>query len=151
MRTMPAPPNRTQPPEKRKVERRNTYQDIGPGSVSGNLTRPPELRYTPEGRAVVTLRIAETDRVKDEDTGRWTDGETNFYDVVIWGDQGEHAAECLDKADRIAAVGNWQEQKWADDDGAERSKTVLVARDVGPSLLFRQVKVIRERKGRERQ
>lgn len=147
---MPAPPNRPQQAAKRQQERKNSYQDIGPGSLSGNLTRPAELRYTPEGRAVVTLRIAETERVRDEETGSWSDGETQFYDVVIWGDQGEHAAECLDKGDRIAAVGSWQEQKWTDDQGQERSKTVLVARDVGPSLLFRNVKVIRERKGQNR-
>ena len=147
---MPAPPNQQRQPAKRQQERKNTYEDIGAGSLSGNLTRAPELRYTPEGRAVVTLRIAETERIRDDESGSWKDGETQFYDVVIWGDQGEHAAECLDKGDRIAAVGSWQVQKWTDDQGDERSKTVLVARDVGPSLLFRNVKVVRERKGQSR-
>lgn len=146
---MPAPPNQQRPAQKRQQERRNTYEDIGPGSVSGNLTRPPELRYTPEGRAVCTIRIAETERVRDPDTDRWKDGKTEFYDVVAWGEQGEHMAECLEKGDRIAAVGSWQVQKWQDDQDQERSKTVLVARDVGPSLLFRQVKVSRDQKGRQ--
>lgn len=143
---MPAPPNQPKPAAKRQQERKNTYEDVGPGFVSGNLTRPPELRYTPEGRAVVTLRIAETERQRDEDTGEWKDGETQFWDVIIWGDQGEHAAEDLDKGDRIAAVGSWQKQNWTDQEDQPRSKTVLVARDVGPSLLFRHVKVIRDRK-----
>jgi single-strand DNA-binding protein len=147
---MPAPPNKQAEPAKRQQERKNSYEDIGPGSVSGNLTRNPELRYTPEGRAVVTLRIAETERVRDDDSGSWKDGETQFYDVIVWGDQGEHATESLEKGDRIAAVGSWQVQKWTDPEGQERSKTVLVARDVGPSLLFRQVKVVRERKGQQR-
>lgn len=147
---MPAPQGRPQQAAKRQQERKNTYEDIGPGYVSGNLTRPPELRFTPEGRAVVTLRIAETERIRNEDTGEWSDGETQFWDVVIWGDQGEHAAECLDKGDRIVGCGSWQVQKWSDDQDQPRSKTVLVARDVGPSLLFRNVKVIRERKGQQR-
>jgi single-strand DNA-binding protein len=147
---MPAPPNKQAEPAKRQQERKNSYEDIGPGSVSGNLTRNPELRYTPEGRAVVTLRIAETERVRDDDSGSWKDGETQFYDVIVWGDQGEHATESLEKGDRIAAVGSWQVQKWTDPEGQERSKTVLVARDVGPSLLFRHVKVVRERKGQQR-
>lgn len=146
---MPRPPNQQEKARERQPERRSTYEDIGPGSVSGNLTRPPELRYTPEGRAVVTMRVAETERIRDPETDRWKDGQTEFYDVVAWGEQGEHCAEDLDKGDRIAAVGSWQVQKWTDDQDQERSKTVLVARDVGPSLLFRHVKVNRDRNGRQ--
>lgn len=149
---MPAPPNVRDQQRAQRDEPKTTYKDLGDGSVSGNLTRDPDLRFTPDGRAITTLRVAETERVKDEQTGQWGDGPTQFYDVVGWGDLGLNISECLQQGDRIAAVGKWQQQDWTGDDGTPKTKTVLVARDLGPSLLFRKAALDRtKRKGPQTQ
>lgn len=139
---MPAPPNADKAKPARQEAPKTTYEDIGDGAVSGNITHQPEIRYTPNGRAIATLRVAETVRQWNEQTKRFEDGATSFYDVLAWGDMGERAVECLGRGDRIAAVGRWQVQSWKDSEDQDQSKTVLVARDLGPSLLFKDAKII---------
>jgi len=140
---MPAPSRHKDQSKADQAKPSTEYEDLGDGAVSGNLTRDPEVRFTPQGSCVATLRVAETPRTRNADTGQWEDGKTAFWDVVIWGDQGSRAADLLIKGDRIAAVGMWQEQRWTAPDGEAKAKTVLVARDIGPSLLFREVKIQR--------
>ena len=62
----------------------------------GNLTRDPELRHTPSGTAVCSLRIAVNTRRKDGATGEWTE-KPNYFDVTVWGNQGENCAQYLAK------------------------------------------------------
>src|SRR6266536_2322874 len=62
----------------------------------GNLTRDPELRTTPSGTSVCKLRIAVNTRIKDNSTGQWTD-KPNYFDVTVWGNQGESCAQYLAK------------------------------------------------------
>lgn len=147
---MPGPKADDQQRPQRQAASKTEYEDLGEGALSGNLTRDPELRFTAQGRAIVTLRIAETERVQDQDSGAWTDGETQFYDVTAWGDQATNCAEVLQRGDRVAVVGRWQKQTWQGDDDTPRSKNVLVARDIGPSLLFKEVSIARGKKGAKR-
>lgn len=130
------PPARDQKPAD-ESSGKTQYRDVGDGAVTGNLTRDPELRYTPAGRAIAALRVASTERVQDPRTGAWEDKGTAFYDVTVWGDQGERVAEHMRKGDRVVAMGTWQEQRWTDNDGQDRDKVILVAREIGPSFLFR--------------
>lgn len=111
--------------------------DKGPGSLAGNLTRDPELRYTPNGKAVVSLGVACSERVKDSKTGEWKDGDVAFYEVQAWGNLAENICEGLQKGDRIVAEGRWTEQSWKDKDDTLKSKVVLTARDLGPSGMFK--------------
>lgn len=122
----PAPQGDERPPE-----------DMGDGYIVGNLCEDPELRFTPTGRAVGKLRVAYTARVKDPDSGQWRDGETEFYTVTVWGQQGEHCAEHLQRGDRIVAAGTWTKRFWTSREGEPRESVELTARDIGPSLLFR--------------
>lgn len=145
---MPAPPTAKQPGAAEADQARTQYTDLGDGAVSGNLTRDPELRFTPDGRAVATMRVAETLRVFDQATQKWGDGPTSFYDVTAWGDLAGNVSDCLSKGDRIAAVGKWQKQDWTKDDGTPGSKVVLVCRDVGPSLLFKRAYIETADKGK---
>jgi len=59
----------------------------------GNLTKDPELRHTPSGTAVCNLRLAVNTRRKDE-TGQWVD-KPNYFDITVWGNQGERCAQFL--------------------------------------------------------
>ena len=62
----------------------------------GNLTKDPELRHTPSGTAVCKLRLAVNTRQKDAQTGEWGD-KPNYFDVTVWGNQGESCAQYLSK------------------------------------------------------
>lgn len=119
---------------------------LGEGHISGNLTQDPELRFTPTGRAVAKLRVAYSQRVKDPATGQWRDGEPMFYDVDVWGRQGENCAEALQRGDRIVAVGEWFRRHWTTRDGESRQSVTLTARDIGPSMLFKLAAVARWQK-----
>src|SRR3954447_19189269 len=89
--------------------------------MTGNLTRDPELRNLPSGTAVCSLRIASNTRRKDNSTGELVD-KTNFFDVTVWGAQGENCARCLAKGRPLAIDGRLEWREWQDKEtGANRS------------------------------
>ena len=102
-------------------------------TLVGNLTADPELRYTPSGLPVTSLRLALTPRSRQED-GTWTDGETTFHTVNVWRDQAEHATDTLAKGARVIVVGRPKERSWTDQDGTEHHVTEVDADELGPSL-----------------
>jgi single-strand DNA-binding protein len=110
----------------------------------GNLTADPELRFTPTGRAVARLRVAWTPRIKAAGSDRYVDGPTEFYDLDVWGNQGERCAEHLQRGDRVVATGNWTKHLWKDREDNQRESYCLTARDIGPSLLFRGATIQRD-------
>ena len=69
----------------------------------GNLTRDPELRHTPSGMAVCSLRIAVNTRRKDSSTGQWTE-KPNYFDITVWGNQGESCAQYLAKGRPVGST-----------------------------------------------
>jgi single-stranded DNA-binding protein len=73
-------------------------------TLVGNLTADPELRYTPSGLPVTSLRIAVTPRSRQDD-GTWTDGETSFHTINVWRDQATNAVDSLGKGARVLVVG----------------------------------------------
>ena len=96
--------------------------------ITGNLTRDPELRSTSGGTSVCSLRIAVNSRRKD-DSGNWTD-KPNYFDVTVWGAQGENCAQYLAKGRPVAVDGrlNWRE--WEDKDGNKRQTVDIIADSV---------------------
>ncbi len=94
----------------------------------GNLTRPPELRYTPSGTAVADLRIA-VSRSFTTQTGEKRD-DTCFLTVVVWGKQAETCGEYLDKGRPIMVEGRLQTREWETKDGQKRSVVEVVAERV---------------------
>jgi single-strand DNA-binding protein len=92
----------------------------------GNLTKDPELRYTPQGTPVCTLRLASTTKYKSGDSMK---DETLFIDVIVWGKQGETAAQHLGKGRSVLVEGRLQERRW-ESDGQKRSKFEVVASSV---------------------
>lgn len=103
-------------------------KDINIVFLMGNLTRDPELRYTPNGQAVATFAIA-TNR-------QWTDGSgekkdaVEYTDVVVWGKMAEVVTNYLKKGRRVHVMGRLQTRSWEAQDGSKRSKTEVIATDV---------------------
>jgi single-strand DNA-binding protein len=94
----------------------------------GNLTRPPELRYTPSGTAVADLRLA-VNRNYSTQTGERRE-ETCFLTVVVWGKQAESCGEYLDKGSQVFVEGRLQTRDWEGKDGQKRTATEVVAERV---------------------
>jgi single-strand DNA-binding protein len=95
--------------------------------VVGNLTRDPELRHTPSGNAVCSLRIAVNTTRKDE-SGQWVD-KPNYFDVTVWGQQGENCAQYLSKGRPVAIDGRLEWREW-EQDGNKRQAVEIVADNV---------------------
>jgi single-strand DNA-binding protein len=111
-------------------------------TLVGNLTADPELRSTPSGLPVTSLRIAVTPRSRQED-GSWAQGETSFHTINIWRDQATNAVETLTKGARVLVVGRPKERTWTDTDGVEHQVTEVDAEEVGPSLRWATAKLTR--------
>jgi single-strand DNA-binding protein len=116
-------------------------------TVVGNLTRDPELRYTPSGAAQCTVGIA-VNRV-------WTDRQTNekkesvsFFNVVLWREMAENAGECLSKGMRVIVTGRLEQRSWETQDGEKRNVVEIAADEIGPSIRWATAEVKRnERRG----
>lgn len=119
-------------------------ETIGDGYIMGNLVADPEMRFTPNGRAVCRTRLAYTPRIRNDDGNGWHDGPAEFYDVIVWGGQAERTAEHLQRGDRVVVAGTWTKRKWTDREDNERETIELTARDIGPSLLFHAARVERK-------
>lgn len=97
--------------------------------LMGNLTRDPELRYTPKGTAVADLGIAVNRRVSDGN-GNWSD-ETTFVDVTVWGSTAENVQKYLTKGRGVFVEGRLQLDSWEDkQSGQKRSKLKVVGENV---------------------
>ena len=94
--------------------------------ITGNLTRDPELRSTGGGMSICSLRVAVNGRKKDAETGQWVD-KPNYFDVTVFGAQGENCAQYLSKGRPVAVEGrlNWRE--WEGQDGNKRQAVDIIA------------------------
>lgn len=97
--------------------------------ITGNLTRDPELRSTGGGTSVCSLRVACNGRRKNQATGEWED-KPNFFDVTVWGNQGENAARFLSKGRPVAIDGRLDWREWETQDGHKRQSVDIVAQSV---------------------
>ncbi len=92
----------------------------------GNLTKDPELRYTPQGTPVATFRLAINYSYKQGD--EWKK-ETTFIDIVVFGKQAENCGQYLNKGSQALVEGRLQERRW-ESDGQQKSKFEVVANTV---------------------
>src|SRR3954454_1689902 len=93
----------------------------------GNLTRDPEMKHLPSGTALCSLRIAVNTRRKDE-SGQWAD-KPNYFDVSVWGAQGENCAQYLAKGRPVAIDGRLEWREWEASDGAGKRQAVEIIAD----------------------
>ncbi len=97
--------------------------------ITGNLTRDPDLRHLGSGTAVCELRVAVNSRRKDQ-SGNWVD-KPNYFDVVVWGAQGENCANYLSKGRPVAIEGRLDWREWeAKEGGGKRQAVQIIANTV---------------------
>ncbi len=116
-------------------------------TIVGNLTRDPELRYTPNGAALAKFGVAVSRRVKDDASGQWRDAETAFLDVTAWRQLAENVAESLVQGSRVVVVGRLKQDQWETQEGEKRSKIVIEADEIGPSLRWATAKLTKAGRG----
>jgi single-strand DNA-binding protein len=109
-------------------------------TVTGNLTRDPELRFTTGGRAVASFGLAVNRRYQQN--GDWKE-EVSFFNVVAWGDLGENIATSLTKGSRTIVTGRLQQRSYEDSSGEKRSVVEIIADEAGPSLRWATAQVER--------
>jgi len=98
--------------------------------LTGNLTFDPELRSLPSGTSVCRLRVACNTRRKNNATGEWED-KPNYFDVTVWGAQGENCARYLSKGRPVAIDGRLEWREWQDkESGKNRSSIDIIAETV---------------------
>ena len=98
--------------------------------MTGNLTRDPELRTLPNsGMSVCKLRIACNTRRKDQASGEWVD-KPNYFDVTVWGAQGENCSTYLSKGRPVAIDGRLEWREWQAQDGTKRQSVEIIADSV---------------------
>ncbi len=121
-------------------------------TLTANLTRDPELRYTSSGQAVASISLADTPRRRNAQTGQWEDGQTSYYTATVWA-AAENVAESLHKGDRVIVVGRIVERSFTATRGEHQGEIVrrheIVVDEIGPSLRFATAKPVKARRGTE--
>src|SRR3954466_6391283 len=107
---------------------------------TARLTDNPGLRFSPQGKAVVRVRLAFNARRKD-DSGNWVDGDTFFIDGKAFDQHAERIAESLEKGMEVVVSGRLKTDQWTTREGEKRSGPSLLLDAVGPSLRFATAKV----------
>ena len=96
--------------------------------ITGNLTKDPELRSLPSGTSVCELRVAVNSRRRDQ-SGEWVD-KPNFFDVTVWGAQGENCSTYLSKGRPVAIEGRLDWREWETQEGGKRQAVQIIANSV---------------------
>lgn len=116
-------------------------------TIVGNVTRDPELRFTPSGQANTRFGVAVNRRWMDRKTNEWQEA-TSFFDVVCWQEMAENASESLPKGSRVVVTGRLEQRSYDDKDGNRRSVVEIIADEIGPSLRYATAQVTKnERRG----
>jgi single-strand DNA-binding protein len=102
-------------------------------TIVGNLTRDPELRYTPNGASVATFGVAVNRRWQNRESQQWEES-TSFFNVTCWRDLAQNVSESLEKGSRVVVSGRLEQRSWETQQGERRSVVEVVADEVGPSL-----------------
>lgn len=106
--------------------------------IIGNLGRDPEMRYTPNGKAVTQFSVA-VSHSRPDGQGGWIDDGTDWYRVSVFGDRADRAAEQLRKGNRVFVEGRFKSREFEGKDGEKRTSLDITADNV----------ISLERRGRE--
>ena len=106
-------------------------------TIVGNVTRDPELRFTPSGAPVCNFGVAWNRKGQNDEEI------VSFFDVTCWSGLAENVAESISKGDRVVVYGRLDQRSWESQEGERRSKVEIVADDVSPSLRWATVEITR--------
>lgn len=112
-------------------------------TVVGNLVADPEPRVSQAGKSWVTFRIASTPRVRDRQSGEWSDGEALWLGCRAYGEFADNIAASLTKGTRVVVQGRLTQRSYTDNQGQQRSSLDLEVEEIGPSLRFATAQVTR--------
>jgi single-strand DNA-binding protein len=113
----------------------------------GNVTRDPELRFTPSGQATASFGLAVNRRWQNRQTQEWEEA-TSFFDIVCWREMAENVSESLAKGARVLVTGRLEQRSWETPEGDKRSRVEVIADELGPSLRWATCQVVKnERRG----
>src|SRR3954467_14177431 len=116
-------------------------------TVVGNITRDPEMRFTPSGVSKVTFGVAVNRSWRNQQSNEWEE-QTSFFNFVCWRELADNVGASLKKGTRVVVTGRLEQRSWETDQGEKRSVTEIVADEAGPSLRFATAEVHRvERSG----
>ena len=110
-------------------------------TITGNLTRAPELRFTTSGTATCSFGVAQNRRYMQNN--EWVDAPTNFFSGSVWGKYGENVAAAVAKGDRVVVKGRLDFRKYTNRDGVEVATHDIVADEVAPSLKYATAAITR--------
>jgi single-strand DNA-binding protein len=114
-----------------------------PVTLRGRLAADPEMRYSAQGKPVATFTVMTSRRVRDPQTGEWSDRDTTGWRCVAFGDLAEHIAESLEKGTAVIIDGHAAQEEWETRDGEKRRSMKVTVDDAAPSLRWASAKVTR--------
>ena len=106
-------------------------------TIVGNVTRDPELRFTPSGAAVANFGVAWNLKSRDGEE------QVSFFDVTCWRQLAENVSESITKGTRVVIYGRLDQRSWEGQNGEKRSKVEVIADEVAPSLRWASAEVTR--------
>ena len=109
-------------------------------TLVGNITRDPELRYTPTGAATCQFGLAVNRRWQNRQSNEWEE-QTSFFDVKCWAQMAENVGESLHRGARVIVNGRLEQRSWETENGDKRSKVEVVADEIAPSLRWATVEI----------
>lgn len=112
-------------------------------TVVGNLVADPEPRVSQAGKSWVTFRIASTPRVRDRQSGDWSDGEALWLGCRAYGEYADNIAATLTKGTRVIVQGRLTQRSYTDNQGQQRTSLDLEVEEIGPSLRFATAQITR--------
>ena len=116
-------------------------------TVVGNVTRDPELRFTPSGQANARMGVAVNRRWQDRGSGEWQE-QVSFFDVICWRELAENVSGSIKKGTRVVVTGRLEQRSYDDKEGNKRNVVEIIADEVAPSLRWATATVERtERRG----
>ena len=115
-------------------------------TMTGNITRDPEIRFTNTGKSVTSFSIAVGRRYQVN--GEWQE-QTSFFNVSAWGQLGENVAASASKGSRVTITGRMDQREYTDKEGNKRQAVDLIADEVAASLKWATVEITRNPKSQD--
>ncbi len=110
-------------------------------TIVGNVTRDPELRFTPSGQANARIGVAVNRRWQDRNSGEWQEA-TSYFDVICWRDLAENVGDSIKKGTRVVVTGRLEQRSW-EQEGNKRYAVEIIADEVAPSLRWATANVVK--------